>query len=123
MTRTAFFDWLDVLVGFCLFVCLGFSGFEGGIFLFVLEASHLKKSHLCFLAAWFKKPKPYQKAARRILSVGDHKSTVLKKGLNYLLQLHFQLLSSSFPEGAGIAPDIAPGGVPAWPCDQLFERI
>lgn len=37
-----------------VFVCSGFFGFEGGVFLFVSETSLLKKSRLCLLAACVK---------------------------------------------------------------------
>lgn len=52
--------------------------FEGSVFLFVLETSHLKKNPI-FLGCLCKKPKLYQKATCRMLSVGDHKSTALQR--------------------------------------------
>lgn len=48
------FFWLVGCFGGFLFVCSGFFVFEGGVFLFVLETSLLKKSRLCFLAACVK---------------------------------------------------------------------
>lgn len=100
---------------------LGCFCFGGECLLFVLETSCLKKIP-SFLAACVKS----QNCIRKLL-VGCYLLEIINqqpsKGLNYLLQLHFQPLSSSLPAGAGIAPDIIPGIVPAWPCDQLFECI
>lgn len=107
--------------GSCLLVCWDVFVFEGSVFLFVLETSHLKKIP-SFLAACVKS----QNCIRKLL-VGCYLLEIINqqpsKRLNYLLRLHFQPLSSSLPAGAGIAPDIIAGIVPAWPCDQLFECI
>lgn len=104
-----------------VFTCLAVFVFEGGVLLFLLETSHLRKIP-SFLAACVKS----QNLIRKLL-VGCYLLEIINqqpsKGLNYLLQLHFQPLSSSLPEGAGSVADITPGAVPAWPCDQLLEHI
>lgn len=60
--------------GGCLFKCSWF--WEGCLFICFRNISS-KKSYL--LGCLCKKPKPYQKAACRMLSFGDHKSTALQR--------------------------------------------
>lgn len=119
--QNCFFCLVGFLGGSCLLVCLGVFVFEGSVFLFVLETSGLKKIPSS-LATCVKS----QNCIRKLFG-GCYLLEIINqqpsKGLNYLLQLHFQPFSYSLPEGAGIAPDITPGVVPAWPCDQLFECI